>query len=83
MAIPARLSGRKADTGGRLEILLLRRLKPKVWETLVRPGKRVKIGSRLELAGDSLTADRQELKVLPEVVELKSNCIFFSPALIR
>jgi S-adenosylmethionine:tRNA ribosyltransferase-isomerase len=73
--IPARLSGRKADTGGRLEILLLRRLKPRVWETLVRPAKRVKVGSRLELAGDSLTADRQELKVLAEVVELRGEGI--------
>ena len=73
--IPARLSGRKTDTGGRLEILLLRRLKPKVWETLVRPAKRVKVGSRLELVGDSLTADRQELKVLAEVVELRGEGI--------
>ena len=73
--IPARLSGRKADTEGRLELLLLRRLKPKVWETLVRPSKRVKIGSRLELTSDSLTADRQELKVLAEVVELKGEGI--------
>jgi S-adenosylmethionine:tRNA ribosyltransferase-isomerase len=73
--IPARLSGRKADTGGRLEILLLRRLKPKVWETLVRPVKRVKVGSRLELTGDSVTADRQELKVLAEVVELRGEGI--------
>jgi len=68
--IPARLSGRKVDTRGRLEILLLRRLKPKVWETLVRPGKRVKVGSRLELAGD-----RQEFKVLAEVVELRGEGI--------
>jgi len=68
--IPARLSGRKVDTRGRLEILLLRRLKPKVWETLVRPGKRVKVGSRLELA-----SDRQEFKVLAEVVELRGEGI--------
>ena len=47
--IPARLSGRKADTWGKLEILLLRRLSPNVWETLVRPGKRVKIGSAVRL----------------------------------
>jgi len=73
--IPARLSGRKVDTGGRLELLLLRRLEPKVWEALIRPGKRVRIGSRLELASDSVTDDRQGFKVLAEVVELRGEGI--------
>ena len=68
--IPARLCGRKADTGGRMEILLLRRLSPNVWEALVRPGRRVKIGSRLELADDSVTGSEQDFKVLAEVVEV-------------
>ena len=48
--IPARLEGRKA-TGGRVELLLLRRLDKARWEALVRPGKRVNIGTRLELTG--------------------------------
>ena len=48
--IPARLSGTKANTGGAVEILLLRRLSPNVWETLVKPGRRVKTGTLLELA---------------------------------
>ena len=68
--IPARLSGRKSDTGGRVEILLLRRLSPGTWETLVKPGKRVKMGSRLELTGDD-----QQLKVAAEVVEAKEGGI--------
>jgi len=68
--IPARLSGRKADTWGRLEILLLRRLSPNVWETLVRPGKRVKIGSRIEIANDSVTGNGPDFKILAEVVGL-------------
>ena len=71
--IPARLSGTKVDTGGRLEILLLRRLGPNVWETLVRPSKRAKIGSRLELASDSVTGNGQDFKVLAEVVELMAG----------
>ena len=73
--IPARLSGRKVDTGGRLEILLLRRLSPNVWETLVRPGKRVKIGSRLELTGDSADDAEQDYRVPAEVVGLGGNGI--------
>ena len=68
--IPARLKGRKADTRGRLEILLLRRLSPNVWETLVRPGKRVKIGNRIEIANDSVTGDGQGARVQAEVVGL-------------
>jgi S-adenosylmethionine:tRNA ribosyltransferase-isomerase len=51
--IPARIKWRKADTGGRVELLLLRRLDTAVWETLVKPGKRVDIGTRLEITGDS------------------------------
>ncbi len=47
--IPARLSGRKVDSGGKVEILLLRRLDSRVWEALVRPGKRVNIGTRVEI----------------------------------
>ena len=48
--IPARLSGTKASTGGNVEILLLRRLDANVWETLVKPGRRIKTGMILELA---------------------------------
>ena len=73
--IPARLSGRKIDTGGKLEILLLRRLSPNVWETLVRPGKRVKIGSRLELTDDSADDAEQDCRVPAEVVGLGGNGI--------
>ncbi len=71
--IPARLSGKKADTGGGVEILLLRRLSPCVWETLVKPAKRVKIGSRLELMGAPATGDSREPKVTAEVVEAKEE----------
>ena len=68
--IPARLSGRKVDSGGKLEILLLRRLSPNVWETLVKPGKRVKIGARIEIINDSVSGDRQDFRVTAEAVGL-------------
>ncbi len=51
--IPARLSGQKTGTGGRLEILLLRRLEANVWETLVKPARRATVGSQIEISGDS------------------------------
>jgi S-adenosylmethionine:tRNA ribosyltransferase-isomerase len=52
--IPARLEGRKADTGGRVELLLLRRLDTAVWEALVKPGKRVNVGTRVEMTDGSV-----------------------------
>ncbi len=50
--IPARLIGRKVTSGGKVEILLLRRLDASVWEALVKPGKRVGIGTRVEITAN-------------------------------
>ena len=61
--IPARLSGRKVDTGGRVEILLLHRRDTAVWEAVVKPGKRVSIGTKIEISGN-------KAKVLAEIVGL-------------
>ena len=44
--IPARLIGEKENTGGKIEFLLLKRNEDDTWETLVKPGKRAKIGTR-------------------------------------
>jgi len=71
--IPARLSGRKVDGGGRIEVLLLRRLDANVWEALVKPGKRVGIGTRIEIA--DISGNGQEGKVLAEVTGLKDDGI--------
>jgi S-adenosylmethionine:tRNA ribosyltransferase-isomerase len=49
--IPARLRGRKLDSGGRVELLLLHRLDGAVWEALVKPAKRIAVGTRLEIEG--------------------------------
>lgn len=51
--IPARLLGERADTGGHVEVLLLRRREKDVWETLVKPGKKCRPGTRL-VFGDGL-----------------------------
>lgn len=56
--IPARLSGRKVGGGARVELLLLRRLEKGVWETLARPGRRLRVGTRLEL-GEGSTIEAQ------------------------
>ena len=49
--IPARLVGRKVDSGGGVEILLLRRLDTNVWEALVKRSKRLHPGSMIEITG--------------------------------
>jgi S-adenosylmethionine:tRNA ribosyltransferase-isomerase len=51
--IPARLKGRRAGSGGGVEMLLLRRLETNVWEALVRPGKRLQLGSGIEMTNDA------------------------------
>ena len=70
--IPARLMGIKEDTGAAVELLLLKRRKKDVWETLVKPGKKAKPGTRLSF-GDGLL----EGEVL-EVVEEGNRLVRFS-----
>ena len=51
--IPARIYGVKEDTGAKIEFLLLKQLTDNRWETLVKPGKKAKIGARF-IFGDGL-----------------------------
>jgi S-adenosylmethionine:tRNA ribosyltransferase-isomerase len=49
---PAKLIGQRDPTGGRVEVLLTRELESSVWEALVRPAQRLKIGARLRFGAD-------------------------------
>lgn len=51
--IPARLIGSKISTDAKIEVLLLKRKENDVWETLVKPGKKAKVGTRISF-GDGL-----------------------------
>ena len=55
--LPARLFGTKEDTGAAIEVLLLKRKEADVWETLVKPGKKMKPGARLTFGDGSLRAE--------------------------
>lgn len=55
--IPARLMGVKEDTGATIEVLLLKRREKDIWETLVKPGKKAKPGTRLTFGDGSLKAE--------------------------
>ena len=45
--IPARLYGSKIGTDAKIEVLLLKRIANNVWETLVKPGKKCRVGARI------------------------------------
>jgi S-adenosylmethionine:tRNA ribosyltransferase-isomerase len=66
--MPARLNGRKVTTGGKVEILLLRRSGDGLWQALLKPGKRVNTGTRIEITGSSEVSDAQVSAVLAEIV---------------
>lgn len=55
--IPARLLGKKEDTGGSMEFVLLGRQNDDVWRVLVRPGRRAQIGTRFVFADGLLRAE--------------------------
>jgi S-adenosylmethionine:tRNA ribosyltransferase-isomerase len=65
--IPARLRGRRAGSGGRVELLLLRRLDTNLWEALVRPARRLQIGARVEITNDSFPDGQPEAVIVAEI----------------
>lgn len=70
--IPARLMGVKEDTGAVIEVLLLKRRENDVWETLVKPGKKARPGTKLVFGDGSLRAE------VMDVVEEGNRLIRFS-----
>ncbi|EZP76289.1 S-adenosylmethionine:tRNA ribosyltransferase-isomerase [Parageobacillus genomosp. 1] len=54
--MPARLYGEKTDTGANIEVLLLKQLEGDRWETLVKPAKRVKVGTEITFGDGRLKA---------------------------
>ncbi len=75
--IPARLLGTKKDTGASVEILLLKRVGADLWETLVRPGKKLRAGAEVTFGDGSLEAVIRE--VLPDgnrIVQFRYEGIF-------
>ncbi|MCX4338012.1 MAG: tRNA preQ1(34) S-adenosylmethionine ribosyltransferase-isomerase QueA [Lachnospiraceae bacterium] len=70
--IPARLLGVKEDTGAAIEVLLLKRRENDVWETLVKPGKKARPGTKIVFGEGALRAE------VLEVVEEGNRLIQFS-----
>ena len=70
--IPARLMGEREGTGAVIEVLLLKRRENDVWETLVRPGKKARPGTRILFGGGILTGE------VLDIVEEGNRLIRFS-----
>lgn len=70
--IPARLFGEKEGTQAKIELLLLKRREKDVWETLVKPGKKTKPGTKIVFGGGLLTGE------ILDVVEEGNRLIQFS-----
>ena len=54
--LPARLYGQKEETGGHVELLLLKNIAGDEWEVLAKPAKRLKVGTRVSFGDGRLTA---------------------------
>ena len=70
--IPARLYGTKEDTGAGVEILLLKRREKDIWETLVKPGKKLRPGAKVVFGDGRLHAE------ILDVVEEGNRLVRFS-----
>ena len=64
--IPARVLGQKSDSDTKVEILLLRRVDDSLWEILVRPGRKVGIGTKIKITDESASTVQE---IVAEVVE--------------
>lgn len=74
--LPARLFGTKAETGAKVEFLLIKRLHGDVWESMVKPGKRLKPGDSV-IFSDDFKADIIDYgEDGTRIVEFKYNGIF-------
>ena len=64
--IPARLFGVKEDTQAKIEVLLLKRKENDIWETLVKPGKKAKPGTKL-VFGDEILDQLGQMPLPPYI----------------
>ena len=65
--IPARLRGRRAGSGGKVEVLLLRRTATGEWEALVKPARRLQPGAVVEISDDIEFPENSTVKIIGEI----------------
>ncbi|KRM74649.1 tRNA preQ1(34) S-adenosylmethionine ribosyltransferase-isomerase QueA [Secundilactobacillus collinoides] len=75
--MPARIYGVKPETGGHVEVLLLHNTKGDEWETLMKPAKRIKVGTTVTFGDGQLTATvTKELEHGGRMIEFHYDGIF-------
>ena len=75
--LPARLYGTKPETGGHVELLLLKNTQGDFWEVLAKPAKRLKVGTRVSFGDGRLTATvTEELEHGGRIVRFDYQGIF-------
>jgi S-adenosylmethionine:tRNA ribosyltransferase-isomerase len=74
--LPARLFGVKEGTGAKIEFLLTKRIDGDIWETMVRPGRRLKDGDRVRFADDFLAQVIEKSEGGTRIVRFEYDGIF-------
>lgn len=75
--LPARLYGEKPETGGHLEVLLLNNTQGDQWETLIKPARRAKVGTKIVFGDGRLRAEvKEELEHGGRIVKFQYEGIF-------
>jgi S-adenosylmethionine:tRNA ribosyltransferase-isomerase len=69
--LPARLKGKRVETGGKVEILLLRRQREGEWQAMVKPARRLLPGERVEII--PFITSKSSAKIYAEIIGLFDN----------
>ena len=76
--IPANLVGEKADGGAKIEVLLVKMLRAKVWQCLVKPGKRLKVGSEVSFGdGELIGTVLEKLESGEQILQFEAKGSFW------
>ena len=74
--LPARIYGKKAETGGSIELLLTKRMDLRTWEVMARPAKRIKTGTKLIFSNQLSATVIEELEEGMRIVEFEYEGVF-------
>lgn len=74
--MPARLIGHRDQTGGKVEVFLLRRLDADHWETLVKPGKKAQVGNVINFSDELSCVVTEHTEFGGRIVEFRYEGIF-------
>lgn len=66
--VPARLKGHKMETGGKVELLLVRQVSEDTWEVLAKPGRRAKVGANIRIEAQPTGQNDLETPAISPVV---------------